>query len=712
MLSRGTTSLLLALAAGSTGTAAGAPPVSYWRFEDPATPGANSAAGGAALDPKTKDAWVPKAFADGGIVGGFISVQNATLAAAGGPFPRSSAASGVTVEFLFRAGRDFQRFGNTTLFGVIPTASPSGGWIEAGLLRHSLVWRADASLSPDDGACSSEQDAVIPSPVPCSRLEVPMDQSGRRSMFYLDDGLWHHLAFRKQAVTGEQSIWIDGQAPDGFTSPFAGSATGPFIPQPHAGGTPQPFELLPDHFDGAIDEVALWDEALPDAVIAQHHADAMAHKPYTAPSMVNLATPVPSPAPVAGLLRATDFAVGTVCPGWTSNCTPAVCNHSWPFQGAGAAGITRGDSTQLSALQQLRAFPAPRLLPGTLPHFGYNIPWFPVGNAGAGEDSPVACPRCHNQSCTNSLGDPCWNVTGGYFESQAFLMQEELTAHWHFPWFISHDGLPSNRTTTGTNWQARTIDLFNSKPDIPMAHTISRGDISTMGCPGGKALDISVVNRPECFLQNAKGQALLPDGNPRPRTTCNTTAHGPNCCSQPGTGGRCVLRPCVSCKYDCMDALATQDALKYKAKWESWQAAGLKRPLELLFDDGEYLGWYNNLAHALDRDPVMVQDYTKLAIPRLPGTGAGGQRDWATYTSMWRAKNTETFKRALLSGAPEDLTYNATYGEYTVGGDTLFRPDTNDSWLFVTAGKWQAMREINSPGRTSHSSNYYGMSDY
>ena len=38
-------------------------------------------------------------------------------------------------------------------------------------------------------------------------------RAGRRSMFYLDDGAWHHLAFRKAARTGEQSIWLDGQAP-------------------------------------------------------------------------------------------------------------------------------------------------------------------------------------------------------------------------------------------------------------------------------------------------------------------------------------------------------------------------------------------------------------------------------------------------------------------------------------------------------------------
>ena len=96
-----------------------------------------------------------------------------------------------------------------------------------------------------------------------------------------------------------------------------------------------------------------------------------------------------------------------------------------------------------------------------------------------------------------------------------------------------------------------------------------------------------------------------------------------------------------------MDALAAQDALRYKAQFQEWQAAGLRRPLELLFDDGEYLGWYNNLAHALEQDPVILADYAKLAIAPLPG----GQRDWATYTSMWRAKNTQSFKRVLLRGS-------------------------------------------------------------
>ena len=40
-----------------------------------------------------------------------------------------------------------------------------------------------------------------------------------------------------------------------------------------------------------------------------------------------------------------------------------------------------------------------------------------------------------------------------------------------------------------------------------------------------------------------------------------------------------------------MDAIAKQDGATYLAKMREWQAWGLNRPLELFFDDGEYLGW-------------------------------------------------------------------------------------------------------------------------
>lgn len=332
-------------AAGPAGTAAVAQPVSYWRFEDPSHLGADSATPAQPLQPGSAASWAGRPFASGGIVGGYAAVDNATVAAVGGLFPRSAGASGITVELLLRTGPQFSLFGNTSLFGALGP----GGWIEAAVERHSLTFRADPSTAPDATPCLSEQDAVLPMAVPCSRLEVPLDQTGRRTMFYLADGGWHHFVFRKDALTGEQAIFIDGQSPDGFRHPQPNRSTGTTIPQPKG-----LFTLLMTQFDGAVDEVALYDTALPDALIAQHYADVLSHRPYSSTLRIPFSEATPTPAPVVGLLDPREFAAGTICPGWVIDCTPANCSSINKFQGAGVYGITRGDSKQLDPVAQVR----------------------------------------------------------------------------------------------------------------------------------------------------------------------------------------------------------------------------------------------------------------------------------------------------------------------------------------------------------------------
>ena len=276
------------------------------------------------------------------------------------------------MELLIKTGPLFQLFSNTTLFGAL---GPEG-WVEGAVERHGLAFRADPSRHPDTlHECMSEQDAVMPTARPCSRLEVPLDQAGRRSMFYLADGAWHHLAFRKNAVSGEQSIWLDGQCPDGFSHPQPNRSTGKAISQPSG-----LFTLLSTHFDGAIDEVALFEVALPDAMIAQHYADAMAHKPYSLVLRPPFSAGAPTPAPVAGLMDSREFAPGTICPGWSANCTPSRCNTTAGtsdgyYQGACIECITRGNRSQQDPLEQLRSFPSPRIVPSAQAQFGRHNAW-------------------------------------------------------------------------------------------------------------------------------------------------------------------------------------------------------------------------------------------------------------------------------------------------------------------------------------------------
>lgn len=66
----------------------------------------------------------------------------------------------------------------------------------------------------------------------------------------------------------------------------------------------------------------------------------------------------------------------------------------------------------------------------------------------------------------------------------------------------------------------------------------------------------------------------------------------------------------------------------------------------------------------------------------------------------------------MLLDDPTLPTFNATYGEYTVGGDTMYQPYAEGSWMFSSNGKWESMRAINSPGKLAHSDVHYGMSDY
>jgi len=56
--------------------------------------------------------------------------------------------------------------------------------------------------------------------------------------------------------------------------------------------------------------------------------------------------------------------------------------------------------------------------------------------------------------------------------------------------YLSHDGVSN-----------ATIELFNKHPEIPIAHTISRGDVSTLGAPGEERKSVpDLLNERSCVL--------------------------------------------------------------------------------------------------------------------------------------------------------------------------------------------------------------------
>ena len=212
----------------------------------------------------------------------------------------------MTIEFLIKIGHNSKRQGNVTLFD---TGSPSvygGGsrtWID--LSRHGFSFRMEATNQHKVGA----------------QVLALSNGTGRASTGYLFDGEWHHIVVRRStgglATPGTIDAWIDGRVPESISQWFSRPGAGPY---PWAATSLKPggyfgqwsdgvwpdLVMLPSAFDGGIDEVALYEEALPDALIVQHYQDAMAHKPYSPDSHSNAGTaaaPPPDPDPEFDLLE-------------------------------------------------------------------------------------------------------------------------------------------------------------------------------------------------------------------------------------------------------------------------------------------------------------------------------------------------------------------------------------------------------------------------
>ena len=120
--------------------------------------------------------------------------------------------------------------------------------------------------------------------------------------------------------------------------------------------------VLPTAFDGAVDEIAVYEQALPDAVIYAHYQSAIAHQPY---SFESPTAPAPAPDSIHGNLNLFDYAPGTIMP---------------------TAGVnTQG--VNISARDQLASFPSPRYssevsaaMPALLPLGWSIIPGYIVGD--------------------------------------------------------------------------------------------------------------------------------------------------------------------------------------------------------------------------------------------------------------------------------------------------------------------------------------------
>ena len=253
-----------------------------------------------------------------GPVGKYISLETNSSLIDGGPM---SLTNSFTIEFLFKPGYNF----NTT----------------------NLLKRADGSLSirmeyakltfytsHKNSSGSTVED----------NFEISLDGIGRKSYGYYVDNNWHHMVFRFDGVNGTKQIWVDGQLASGFSKSvtpgtFSNSGNINFW----LNHTIRYVKYL-----GSIDELAIYNTAIPAALIYKHYLGVQNGQPYN--FVNNYTQPIPAAATVTGPVDVNDFAIG----------------HP---------------SVSMTAMEQLNLYPVPRYKPGNtlLKNFNWMDPKYMGG---------------------------------------------------------------------------------------------------------------------------------------------------------------------------------------------------------------------------------------------------------------------------------------------------------------------------------------------
>jgi hypothetical protein len=147
-------------------------------------------------------------------------------------------------------------------------------------------------------------------------LTYELDGINKKSMQWLLDSAWHHMAFT--AGNGALKIYIDGDVVASGTLPagsFSLAGNQSFIINEDA---------ALDQYYGGYDEVAVYTQVLTDRQIYKNYLDFKAGDHYT----TALASSIPTPLPQTGPLDVTDFPVGYTLGSTSSiNCTYSSLNQ-------------------------------------------------------------------------------------------------------------------------------------------------------------------------------------------------------------------------------------------------------------------------------------------------------------------------------------------------------------------------------------------------
>ncbi|MBS1604117.1 MAG: hypothetical protein JST42_15720 [Bacteroidetes bacterium] len=245
---------------------------------------------------------------------------------------------------------------------------------------------------------------------------MQLNGAGRKSYNYYTDGNWHHWVFVLDAGKGIKQVYVDGQAPDGFTKSFK---PGSVI---YAEGA--------DAFtnSGMLDEIAFYNTVLPPELIAQHYYESSSGAAYSFQLK-------------EGLKAITGKAIEAT-------------NSRGKMNGVDTMEFAPGyPAYTVQATDQLKAFPLPRFLPNK--KVQPNFPWTDItylhrelpgrGGAGFGESNP----------------------------HKAVELSEEMASNWNY--YVEVPCLRNDSTTVNgvykdpNSVQHALIDFSNRHPEYPVA---------------------------------------------------------------------------------------------------------------------------------------------------------------------------------------------------------------------------------------------------
>lgn len=373
-------------------------------------------------------------------------------------------------------------------------------------------------------------------------------------------GKWSHFALVRDGATGDMSVWIDGESQPAMRKNGTAlhRARGPQTMRVGSGGLELDVKNAVALCAG-LDEVAVYEEALPPSLIYAHYTDAINQsKPYrpTDPGGKVPTTEYPD-GDNASYYDLNEYPMGTILP------SPGKHEHP-PRPGGGGNGTIC--SGCMSCADQVRYAPEPRYNASALARFKtpYHFNWMDPWNYMAGQDVP----RRERLNVTLDL-------------------MKTLSSKWRYGWMLG-----------GSKWMNESIEVVNAHTEWPVHALIpgERGQLFNHSLPKG------------CYMQDDHGRYitilgdLIPAGKPptlRPMSAKTASAQG------------------------CPDSIFNSDGDEVRQKrFQAFaDSPQRERSIDILNSDGEvFIGL---MSHKTPSAPAEHWDYSKDAVSRADFGASG-----------------------------------------------------------------------------------------